>query len=307
MHNNPLVSIIIPNYNHAQYLSQRIESVLNQTYKNYEVIILDDNSSDNSKDIIEKYRSYSQIKHIVYNTTNSGSTFKQWEKGFNIAKGELIWIAESDDFCDKDMLEKLVNQFMIYESLSIVYCSSQFVNSKGEKIPPICNTSDKSRFYTGVDFIKQKMLFGNSIWNASSAIFKKDIALEIEKSYIDYKAAGDRLFWIKLAEQGNVLHIKTPKNYFRQHLNKVSPKRILDGTTSFENYNIFNYTYKKKYVNLIESLYIRRYYLNELNKIQNLPNDIYNKQFSLWTENGYLSPKILNLLISIYEKLHLLF
>ena len=302
---NPFVSVIIPNYNHARYLSQRIESVLNQTYSNFEVIIFDDNSTDNSKEIIERYRNLPLIKYVVYNAINSGSTFKQWNKGFNIAKGELIWIAESDDFCDSDMLEKLVNQFIIHKTLSIAYCSSQLVNEKGKIIPPICNTTETIHFYKGIDFIKHKMLYGNAIWNASSAIFKKNKAIQVENSYVNYKAAGDRLFWIKLAEDGDVVHIKSPKNYFRQHCNKVSPKRLLDGTTSSENYSIFKYLSKKGYTNLMNSFYIRRHNLNELNNIIDIPKDVYNKQYSLWTENGFLSPNILSLLIIINEKVRL--
>ena len=100
---SPLVSVIIPNYNHAVYLDERIKSVLNQTYQNFELIILDDCSPDNgaSMAIIEKYRNNPHISHIVYNDVNSGSTFKQWHKGLELAKGDLIWIAESDDNCEK--------------------------------------------------------------------------------------------------------------------------------------------------------------------------------------------------------------
>lgn len=108
---NPKVSVIIPNFNHEKYLDERIQSVLNQTYTDFEVIILDDVSKDNSKEVIEKYRSNPHVSNIVYNTENSGSTFKQWAKGFNLAKGGLIWIAESDDSCSPKLLEKLVNEF----------------------------------------------------------------------------------------------------------------------------------------------------------------------------------------------------
>lgn len=87
--NNPLVSVIIPNYCHARYLDERITSVLNQTYENFEVIILDDCSPDDgaSKAVIEKYSDNSHISHIVFNEQNSGSTFKQWNKGFQLSKG----------------------------------------------------------------------------------------------------------------------------------------------------------------------------------------------------------------------------
>lgn len=91
------VSVIIPNYCHARFLNRRIDSVLNQTYGDFEVIILDDCSSDNSRDIIETYRHHPRVSHIVYNEKNSGSTFIQWDKGFELAQGEYIWIAESDD------------------------------------------------------------------------------------------------------------------------------------------------------------------------------------------------------------------
>ena len=94
------VSIIVPNYNHEKYLDERIQSILNQTYQDFEIIILDDCSTDNSKFVIEKFRNNEHVSHIVYNEQNSGSTFKQWERGFELAKGELIWIAESDDSCD---------------------------------------------------------------------------------------------------------------------------------------------------------------------------------------------------------------
>lgn len=75
------VSVIVPNYNHALFLEQRIESILNQTFQDFEVIILDDCSTDNSKKIIEKYRTHPKVSKIIYNDVNSGNTFKQWNTG----------------------------------------------------------------------------------------------------------------------------------------------------------------------------------------------------------------------------------
>ena len=117
----PLVTVIIPNYNHAKYLRQRIDTVLNQTYTSFEVIILDDCSTDNSKDIILSYKDNPHISNIVLNSENSGSTFKQWNKGFELAKGDYIWIAESDDYCDLNLLELLITQIQKYSQSSIVY------------------------------------------------------------------------------------------------------------------------------------------------------------------------------------------
>lgn len=96
----PLISVIIPNFNHAPYLKQRIDSVLNQTYDNLEIFLLDDCSKDNSRKILLSYKNNPKVKEIIFNDKNSGSTFKQWEKGFELSHGEYIWIAESDDYCD---------------------------------------------------------------------------------------------------------------------------------------------------------------------------------------------------------------
>lgn len=134
MNINPLVSVIIPNYCHARYLDERIQSVLNQTYTNFEVIILDDCSPDNgaSKEVIERYRSNPHISQIVYNEQNSGSPFKQWNKGFGLAKGEFIWIAESDDSCDEVLLESLVGRLMENSNAVVAFsCCLGFSKRKG--------------------------------------------------------------------------------------------------------------------------------------------------------------------------------
>ena len=136
MSKNWLVSVIVPNYNHSRFLDQRIQSILNQTYKNFELIILDDCSPDNgaSKSVIEKYRDNPHVSHIVYNESNSGSTFKQWDKGINLSKGDLVWIAESDDYCEPTFLETLVHEFERDSQLSLAYTLLRKVDAEGRLI-----------------------------------------------------------------------------------------------------------------------------------------------------------------------------
>src|SRR6202030_4301096 len=76
----PAVSVIVPNYNHAPYLRRRIESILQQTYQDFELILLDDSSTDHSREILQSYAEKPGVK-IAFNTMNSGSVFKQWNKG----------------------------------------------------------------------------------------------------------------------------------------------------------------------------------------------------------------------------------
>ena len=98
----PVVSVIIPNYNYALYLKKRIESILNQTYTDYELILLDDASTDNSVEILEKYKDNPHVSHILVNEKNSGSPFQQWAKGISLARGKWIWIAEADDVAESN-------------------------------------------------------------------------------------------------------------------------------------------------------------------------------------------------------------
>ena len=123
---NCVVSVIVPNYCHSQYLDERILSILNQTYQDFELIILDDCSPDNgaSKEVIERYRNNPHVSHIVYNKVNSGSPFKQWHKGFELAEGKYIWIAESDDKCDNRLLEILVDACQKDDAV-LAFCKSQ--------------------------------------------------------------------------------------------------------------------------------------------------------------------------------------
>ncbi len=124
----PKISAIVPNYNHGKYLRERLDSILNQTYDNFELLLLDDCSSDDSRTIIEEYQKRHPAKIKVFlNQENSGSVFKQWGKGLSHAEGNLIWICESDDSCEPDFLETLVGYFAD-PSVMIAFGRIQFID-----------------------------------------------------------------------------------------------------------------------------------------------------------------------------------
>src|SRR5881394_4400235 len=103
----PTVTVIVPNYNHARFLRKRIDSVLGQTYPDFEVILLDDFSTDGSREILESYANHAKVT-MEFNAQNSGTVFKQWNKGVRMARGRYIWMAESDDFADPRFLARMV-------------------------------------------------------------------------------------------------------------------------------------------------------------------------------------------------------
>ena len=105
----PKVTVILPNYNHGRYLTRRIESILNQTYRDFVLLIMDDASTDNSREIIERYTGDSRVK-TIYNSKNSGSPYLQWKLGLSHAQTDYVWIAESDDSAELTLLETLVDR-----------------------------------------------------------------------------------------------------------------------------------------------------------------------------------------------------
>lgn len=299
-----IISVIVPNYNHSAYLKQRIQSILEQTYQNFELIILDDCSKDEgaSRAVIEQYRNNNHVSHIVYNEQNSGSTFKQWEKGMELAKGEYIWIAESDDFCDSTLLEELVNQVKTHTSCSLAYVLSQQVDEKGNKIGNLMK-SFKTKIVNGNEFIRKYMSCENPVYNASSAIFKKSVAQNISKQYMDFIGAGDRLFWIEIAEHGDVAVVNKPLNYFRQHSDKVTPRKTLDGTNMRENHIIYKYLCDQNLLSSFRKYLVRGYSLYLVDSTNFESEDIRCELYQLW-DGSANNEKIQKLLGRLFVSLH---
>ena len=251
------VSVIVPNYNHAPFLKERIDSILNQTYQNFELIILDDKSTDKSYEIIKQYEGNPHVSHVVYNDANSGSTFRQWHKGFSLAKGKLIWIAESDDSCDKCLLEKLVAEFKQNKNLVLAFCSSIIVDENSAKKNVIYDWGKSNFCIDGKSFVKLHLSYDNYIYNASSVVFEKDVAMSIDRMYERFRASGDWLFWIEICEKGNVACVVEPMNFFRKHYMNVTEKYESDGTQQKENRLIFNYLKQTRLINFAKSLKLK--------------------------------------------------
>src|ERR1700751_6274658 len=124
----PTVTIIVPNYNHARFLRKRIDSILNQTFQDFELILLDDCSTDESRSILSSYASDPRVT-IEFNEENSGSTFRQCNKGVRLARGKYVWIAESDDYADERLLERLVAILDAERQVVFVNCRSWRVDA----------------------------------------------------------------------------------------------------------------------------------------------------------------------------------
>lgn len=299
--NSPFISVIVPNYCHSKYLEKRLDSIVNQTYENFELIILDDCSPDKgaSRVIIEKYRNNSHVSHIVYNEKNSGSTFIQWNRGFGLAKGDYVWVAESDDYAEPTFLEYVVSELSSHERVAIVHTTSFVIDTDSNKIPPYIDGSTMIPYgiYQGSDFIKRYLCLSNGICNASAVIFNKNLAMSVDKSYLTYKASGDHFFWIMLAEKGKVIHISTPLNYFRIHTGKVTFNKSREGVNHKEEYQIYKYLKGKKYIQGLLSFQIFYTFIKQIKHNDYNNEDIRSMLLSLWKNEDLLLYVIARLLL----------
>jgi len=222
----PKVSVIIPNYNHARFLPQRIDSVLQQTYQDFEVILMDDCSPDNSVEILKSYAEKDGRIRLALNEKNSGSTFAQWNKGVSLAKGEYVWIAESDDYCEPTLLETLVALLDKNPNVGIAFAQSTIVDENSEAINSF-NENYKFIFKSKrweSDFIENGksecanyLIFSNTIPNASGALMRKSVYLESGGAEMGWRLNGDWFFYVKMLLRSDLAYSAKPLNYFRQH------------------------------------------------------------------------------------------
>ena len=218
------VSVIIPNYNHSKFLQQRIESILKQTFTNYELIILDDCSTDNSRDIIDDYKTKSSGIRTYYNESNSGNSFSQWNCGVSKANGEYIWIAESDDYAEPEFLEKTVNVLNQHQNIGLVFSDSKIINEeKGTEYL----ASERRRIFSNDNLIrifntdnnKKPLSFLSEypIVNVSSVLFRKSSYIEAGEADTSMRFCGDWLLYIKTYLLSDIRYIPEPLNNFRLH------------------------------------------------------------------------------------------
>ena len=219
---DPKVSVIVPNHNHARYLVDRLQSILMQTYKDFELLILDDASTDDSLRILKDYYNQPQVKLLV-NSTNSGSPFRQWNYGISLAAGKYVWIAESDDSADPHFLETVVPLLDENPSLGLAYCQSRLLNKEGVDVGNSLDwTSDldphrwKENFINGGrDELRRYLTHKNTIPNASAVITRRSVlnqALPVDTSF---KLCGDWMHWVKVLLQTDLAYVAAPLNNWR--------------------------------------------------------------------------------------------
>jgi len=236
----PAVSVIVPNYNHARYLPERLDSIFSQTFTDFEVILLDDASTDNSMEVLEKYVDRADVR-IVRNERNSGSPFRQWLKGIELAKADILWIAESDDSSDPRFLEALLPCFRDPDVM-LAYAESNIMDedgrvngcyADGEYLSSLSQAKWKRDYLAAaVQEINDGLGVKDTILNVSSALYRKfELDDGFRKTVEGMRIAGDWYFAVYAIKGGKVRYDARRLNNHRRHSQSVIGKTVSDRKT----------------------------------------------------------------------------
>lgn len=220
----PSVSVIVPFYNHEKFLHERIDSIIHQKIKDIEIIALDDCSTDKSVESLEPYRNDCRFRLIV-NEKNSGSPFRQWEKGIAEASSDIVWIAEGDDTCDRNFLQTLLPHFND-PMVNIASAKTEIINEFGElqekALKPYLDSAFEDKFESsyvkdGFQEINEQLGAVCTLVNASALLIRKSSIGNSLSVAQTFKMCGDWLIYLQCLKNGKIAYSTETHNYFRRH------------------------------------------------------------------------------------------
>lgn len=233
------VSVIVPNYNYETHLPDRMATIFAQTHPVFETIVLDDASKDKSLQVLDRIRATSGRKFgLVVNETNSGSGYKQWDRGAQHARGDYVWIAEADDLADPAFLRECIN-LLQSSGAAFVFTDSAQVDETGKRLGASYKfyfdtvapgAFDKNFVMQGADFVREFLSVKNLILNVSSVVWRKDALLHVLEKTRDmhgsFKVACDWMMYATAAlECGPAGFVARSLNTHRRHSASVTHAR----------------------------------------------------------------------------------
>lgn len=235
----PKISVVVPNYNYEKFLGERLQSVINQTFRDFEVIFLDDASPDGSVAYVKREFG-DRIDRMEVNEVNTGNPFIQWNRGVRLARGEYVWIAEADDVCTPDFLERMVAAIEQSPRIGLAYCTTVPIDTSGA----ILNAEFHRQYLAdlgsdrwardfvanGREEIRQFLSRKNTITNVSGVLFRRDAYLQPGGAPEQMRMCGDWLAYLQVLHDWDVAFVSAPMNFHRQHPSKHTHNSVLNLT-----------------------------------------------------------------------------
>jgi len=217
-----LVSVIVASYNHAEFLQERMDSLLNQTYKNIEIIVIDDCSTDNSREVLRQYKPNQKVR-LIERDSNSGWVSVS-NQGVALSQGEFIIFANCDDACDSGMIVALVDSLQKNPTAGISFCCSELIDSSGNRLGSDFDQRERSfRAKCARDVLLTRgemtrfLMHSCVIPNLSAALFRKNTYILSGGLTSKYQVCADWDLFFNVTKKCEVFYISQALNYFRQH------------------------------------------------------------------------------------------
>jgi glycosyltransferase involved in cell wall biosynthesis len=210
---NPKVSVIMSVYNGEKYLREAIDSILGQTFKDFEFLIIDDGSTDSSADIV---RSYCDPRIRVFKQENAGLT-KSLNKGLKLANGDYIARQDADDISLPFRLEKQVEFLDKHTDVVIVSSNIEFMDDRGESLGKTDRATDS-------DLIAWYLLFYNHIGGHSQVMFRHQPVMKLGGYSEALRCTQDYELWVRLAKSHEIVILPDVLLRWRKHDDNISVK-----------------------------------------------------------------------------------
>lgn len=235
----PLISVIIPAYNCEKYIAKALDSVLNQSYENLEVIVVDDCSKDTTLNIVQCYQNIDSRVHILKHKNNRGVSCTR-NFGVKEAKGDWIALLDSDDYWKLDKLEKQMKR--IQETDSFMCCTGRkLINKEGKEI---------GRNIPVLEFVTYKMLLRTNYIVCSSILIKKSLLLEFPMN--NDELHEDYVCWLQITQKyGAIVGINEPLVSYRVIKNSKSGNKWKSFIMQKRSYQLIGISFWAKWVYLV--------------------------------------------------------
>lgn len=233
------VSLVVASYNHADFLTRRMDSLVGQTYPDIEILVIDDKSPDHSVAILRCYEAPPKVRLIVREQNGGWVTVSN--QGVDLSSGEFVLFANCDDDCDPRMVERLVDALRRHPSAGIAFCRSLMVDEEDRVLGDdftIRESAFKKRcaedtLLSGAE-ASRFLLHSCVIPNLSAALFRRECFSEVGKLSAEYQVCCDWDLFFRVAGRYDIAYVAEPLNRFRQH--KATIRSVTKDKVVFEEY-----------------------------------------------------------------------
>ena len=234
----PLVSVLISSYNHKEFIGKTIESVLKQTYQNFEVIIADDGSTDGSVSEIRRYKDSRIHLELAPQNTDFGII----DDVYQIAKGDYITILASDDYWSPFFLEKNIAFLEEHREYGCCFCHPMLVNEKDEFLENTQFCSEWTKEQHSKEEWFRKLYQEGNLFCAGSMCMREEIFKTLLPMRFQYRQLQDYEFWLRFLQKGSIYFLQESLVYYRIHTNGYN-KNISAPSVEVYNRDLFERKY----------------------------------------------------------------